>query len=179
VNIRQRFCLLWVDIQRDPDCLVCGDKFRLTAEAEMSAFGNYSRWAYRTKWGSFGVARQATYEQYGFPDTAERVTPKTTLLNTNSQKREASNPIRKPSTSPNKSPKKVQYGEPLDFRGLRHAPINEQGVVYLFGIVSHELGFLIESVRISYPDCGGKRCVDEKRQIWERTLIKFEFKSSN
>jgi molybdopterin/thiamine biosynthesis adenylyltransferase len=25
---------LWVDIQRDPDCLVCGDKFRLTAEAE-------------------------------------------------------------------------------------------------------------------------------------------------
>ena len=24
------------------------------------------------------------------------------------------------------------YGEPFDFRGLRHAPINEQGVVYLF-----------------------------------------------
>jgi hypothetical protein len=33
------------------------------------------------------------------------------------------------------------YGEPIDFRGLRHAPINEQGVVYLFGMVSRELGF--------------------------------------
>lgn len=28
---------LWVDIQRDPDCLVCGDKFRLTDEAEHSS----------------------------------------------------------------------------------------------------------------------------------------------
>jgi hypothetical protein len=33
------------------------------------------------------------------------------------------------------------YGEPFDFRGLRHSPINEQGVVYLFGMVSRELGF--------------------------------------
>ena len=30
------------------------------------------------------------------------------------------------------------YGEPIDFRGLRHAPINEQGVVYLFGMVSRD-----------------------------------------
>ena len=29
-----------------------------------------------------------------------------------------------------------QFGKPLDFRGLRRAPINEQGVVYLFGIIS-------------------------------------------
>ena len=28
------------------------------------------------------------------------------------------------------------YGRPIDFRGLRHAPINEQGVVFLFGIVA-------------------------------------------
>lgn len=33
------------------------------------------------------------------------------------------------------------YGAPINFRGLRHAPINEQGVVYLFGMVSAELGF--------------------------------------
>ena len=38
------------------------------------------------------------------------------------------------------------YGEPIDFRGLRHAPINEQGVVYLFGMVSRELGFYIEAI---------------------------------
>ena len=27
------------------------------------------------------------------------------------------------------------YGEPLNFRGLQHAPLNEQGVVFFFGIV--------------------------------------------
>src|SRR5574341_205258 len=45
------------------------------------------------------------------------------------------------------------YGEPIDFRGLRHAPINEQGVVFLFGMVSDELGFLVESVHHPFPDC--------------------------
>ncbi len=75
--------------------------------------------------------------------------------------------------------KKVQYGAPIDFRGLRHAPINEQGVVYIFGMVSRELGFLIESVRTAYPDCEGKRRVDEKRQLWEHVLIEFEYQSSN
>ena len=39
------------------------------------------------------------------------------------------------------------YGEPFDFRGLRHSPINEQGVVYLFGMVSRELGFYVESIQ--------------------------------
>jgi len=75
--------------------------------------------------------------------------------------------------------KKVQFGEPIDFRRLRFAPINEQGVVYLFGMISRELGFLIESIRTEYPDCEGKRCVDTKNKIWEHVRIEFEFKSSN
>jgi hypothetical protein len=31
------------------------------------------------------------------------------------------------------------YGQPMDFRGLRHEPVNEQGVVLLFGMVAKEL----------------------------------------
>ena len=75
--------------------------------------------------------------------------------------------------------KKIQFGEPIDFRGLRFAPINEQGVVYVFGMISRELGFLIESIRTEYPDCEGKRCVDKEGQRWEHVLIEFEYKSSN
>ncbi len=30
------------------------------------------------------------------------------------------------------------YGNPIDFRGLRHEPVNEQGVVFLFGMVARE-----------------------------------------
>lgn len=28
------------------------------------------------------------------------------------------------------------YGDPIDFRGLRHEPVNESGVIFLFGIVA-------------------------------------------
>lgn len=71
------------------------------------------------------------------------------------------------------------FGSPIDFRGLRHAPINEQGVVYLFGMVSRELGFAIESIQQGFPDCEGKYLHDRKRGLWARARIEFEFKASN
>jgi hypothetical protein len=71
------------------------------------------------------------------------------------------------------------YGAPIDFRGLRHAPINEQGVVFLFGVVSYELRFIVEAVHASYPDCEAKRCIDRNRNRWQRVRIEFEYKSSN
>jgi len=80
---------------------------------------------------------------------------------------------------PKKSIKKAEYGEPVDFRGLRHAPINEQGVVYLFGTISRELGFIIEAIRTDFPDCEGKREITGKKDRWERVKIEFEYKSSN
>jgi hypothetical protein len=72
-----------------------------------------------------------------------------------------------------------QFGPPINFRGLRHAPINEQGVVFLFGMVSDELGFIVESIQAGYPDCEAKRCVDRSNQRWQRVRIEFEFWSSN
>lgn len=73
----------------------------------------------------------------------------------------------------------TQYGSPIDFRGLRHAPINEQGVVYLFGMVSFELGFLVEAVHPQFPDCEAKRCIDRRADRWQRVSIEFEYRSSN
>jgi len=73
----------------------------------------------------------------------------------------------------------VVFGAPMNFRGLRHAPINEQGVVYLFGMVSRELGLIVEAIQASFPDCEAKRCVDSKRSRWQRVRIEFEFRSSN
>lgn len=82
------------------------------------------------------------------------------------------------STTPVKPPSQF-YGEPIDFRGLRHAPINEQGVVYLFGMVSRELGFYIEAVQQGFPDCEGKYLHDAKKSLWAKARIEFEFKASN
>lgn len=76
-----------------------------------------------------------------------------------------------------KKPKLV--GEPIHFRGLQFAPINDKGVVFLFGMISHELGFVIEGVRTESPDCEGKRCLDTDSNQWERVKIDFKYRSSD
>jgi hypothetical protein len=88
-----------------------------------------------------------------------------------------------PSTSP---PSKVRYppldhrpiyGQPMDFRGLRHEPVNEQGVVLLFGMVAKELGYTVEAVQSGFPDCEAKRQIAPQR--WQRVHLEFEFESRN
>ena len=69
------------------------------------------------------------------------------------------------------------YGNPIDFRGLRHEPVNEQGVVFLFGMVARELGYHVEAVQTGYPDCEAKRQVSVGK--WQRVRIEFEFESRN
>lgn len=69
------------------------------------------------------------------------------------------------------------YGAPINFRGLQHAPVNELGVVHLFGMISFELGFLVEAVQAAFPDCEAKRLVDSKKGLWQRVRIEFEFQS--
>ena len=72
-----------------------------------------------------------------------------------------------------------KYGSFLNFRGLQHAPINEQGVVFLFGMICFDLGFIVEAVRSGFPDCEAKRRIDNKKDHWERVRIEFEYRSSN
>ena len=69
------------------------------------------------------------------------------------------------------------YGEPLDFPTLRHEPVNEQGVVLLFGMVAKHLGYVVESVQAAFPDCEAKRQIAPRR--WQRVNIEFEFESRN
>jgi len=69
------------------------------------------------------------------------------------------------------------YGNPIDFRGLRHEPVNESGVVFLFGIVARELGYYVEVVQAGYPDCEAKRQISPGK--WQRVKIEFEFESRN
>ena len=71
----------------------------------------------------------------------------------------------------------AEFGELIDFKGLRHAPINENGVIFLFGMVSHEIGFMVEAVHAAFPDCEAKRHIGENR--YQRVRIKFEYQSSN
>jgi len=72
---------------------------------------------------------------------------------------------------------RATYGNPTHFRGLRHEPVNEQGVVLLFGMLAKELGYVIEAVQTGFPDCEAKRQIAPER--WQRVDIEFEFESRN
>ncbi len=69
------------------------------------------------------------------------------------------------------------HGNPTHFRGLRHEPVNEQGVVFLFGMLAKELGYVIEAVQTGFPDCEAMRQITPER--WQRVRIEFEFESRN
>jgi hypothetical protein len=68
-------------------------------------------------------------------------------------------------------------GKRINFRGLVHAPVNELGVVYLFGILAKDMGFDVESVQSGFPDCEATRTT--KNNKLQRVRIEFEFESSN
>jgi hypothetical protein len=67
------------------------------------------------------------------------------------------------------------YGEPIDFRGVRHAPVDIGGVIFLFGIVARELGIHVESLSSGFPRCDAKRQMGAGR--WQRLRIDFELES--
>ena len=66
-------------------------------------------------------------------------------------------------------------GTPLGFRAMLFAPINEAGVIALFGMVAAELGYRIETVAPGFPDCTARRHVGAGR--WESVRIELEFRS--
>jgi len=136
---------------------------------EIERLGKFSRGPYERHFGSWAKAIE---EFVRWKDNGEKANDLGDLKEI-SPEILISQP-RKPSKA-----RKVEYGEPIDFLGLRHAPLNEQGVVYLFGILSRQLGFIIEAVRTDFPDCEGKRQMPGKQERWERVSIEFEFKSSH
>ena len=75
-----------------------------------------------------------------------------------------------------KSRKQVaMYGEPLTHPAMANAPTNEGGVMVLFGALAVQLGFRIERIQTSFPDCEAKRQIVPGR--WEKVVIEFEFES--
>lgn len=67
-------------------------------------------------------------------------------------------------------------GDLINFRGLVYSPVNEDGVIFLFGRVVDDLHMYIEEIKAGYPDCVARRYTGKG---WERILIEFEYQSSN
>ena len=67
-------------------------------------------------------------------------------------------------------------GDLINFRGLVYAPMNENGVVFLFGKVAEDLNMYIEEIKPGFPDCIARRFTGKG---WERVRVEFEFSSRN
>jgi hypothetical protein len=72
---------------------------------------------------------------------------------------------------------RLPYGESLNPFPMAHAPTNETGVVFAFGMLARELGFVILSMQAAYPDCIALRWMGENS--WRRLRIEIEFQSMN
>lgn len=67
-------------------------------------------------------------------------------------------------------------GDLINFRGLVYSPMNENGVVFVFGRVIDDLHMYIEEIKPGFPDCVARRFTGKG---WERVTIEFEYASSN
>jgi hypothetical protein len=68
-------------------------------------------------------------------------------------------------------------GEPFDRRPMTNAPVNELGVMVLFGMVAAGLGLQVESVQGKFPDCIARRQVAPGK--WQYLRIELEYESKN
>lgn len=67
-------------------------------------------------------------------------------------------------------------GEPINFRGMIYAPLNEAGVVLLFSKVMDDLGVVYESSPLTGFDMVGRERTDRG---YVRKHFEFEYRSSN
>lgn len=70
-----------------------------------------------------------------------------------------------------------ETGGILGVRGIVYEPINEQGVILLFAALGHDLGFMIEGIRSSFPDALLRR--RNSKGTWNSCMAEFEYKSSS
>jgi hypothetical protein len=67
------------------------------------------------------------------------------------------------------------YGPPLGPASITNGPVNESGVIFLFGMLAARLGFVVMRIQAEFPDCEAMREVEPGR--WQRVRIEFEFES--
>ncbi len=84
--------------------------------------------------------------------------------------------VKKPPPTYRKKGRGPTSGEPINFRGMVYAPLNEAGVVLLFSKVMDDLGIIYESSPISGFDMVGRVQTDKG---FELKYFEFEYLSSN
>jgi len=167
----------WVELMRKlgkvPSILEYDMHSRYSHRPLVSRFGNWRQ----AQMGLLRVAEENGWEAQ-WKDEVEML--RRQLAETNAQgktfRRQTSGHC---SVQPNRGIMKDRptYGPPLARVPLAHGPTNEQGVLFLFGAIAGDLGFLVTRVQIGFPDCEAMREVAPG--VWQRVDIELEKESRN
>ena len=69
------------------------------------------------------------------------------------------------------------YGEPLLMPEMQHAPVNEAGVLFAFGVLARRLGFVVKRWQVDFPDCLAVR--EMAKGQWQDVNVEVEMYSRN
>src|SRR5947209_6698163 len=83
----------------------------------------------------------------------------------------------KPKAGPKRLKDRPTFGPPLIKSGMLCGPENENGVLFLFGMLAWRLGFAIKKVQQAFPDIIALRKIDER--TWQEVRIEVEEESRN
>ncbi|HKV90970.1 MAG TPA: hypothetical protein VJW20_00330 [Candidatus Angelobacter sp.] len=157
---------------------------KLQKVPNMTEYEAYSKYSQRPLMTRFGTWRQA---QMGLLALAQEngweMEWKDVLDVLREHLRQTGQPVRtfrRPgSGSPDSKilPDRLTYGPPLMRVPLAHGPTNEQGVLFLFGAIGEDLGFLVTHVQTKFPDVEAMREVAPG--VWQRVDIEVEEYSRN
>jgi hypothetical protein len=153
---------------------------KIPSKAEFAHLGKHSDTPLKTRFGSWGqVPRylRRYMEEQGLTEEWKDVMA---LIHAYEQGQDGMEMAASPECE-QKKPRVMTdrpvYGPLIRPYPMIHGPINENGVLYLFGTVSERLGFVVTLIQGAFPDCYAMRLVDVDR--WQPVRIEFEYESRN
>ncbi|MEN8153841.1 MAG: hypothetical protein ABFR75_07435 [Acidobacteriota bacterium] len=75
--------------------------------------------------------------------------------------------------------KEKNKAEYINFRGIKTAPVDVNGVIFIFGLICEELSFIIEKFNSDLPCFEGKRSLNSSGTKMEDVKLGFFYKSSD
>jgi len=154
---------------------------RVPTIVEYEGEGKFSRRPFRTRFGKWDRAAEWMVEfaegKALRKEWEDVIAITRAYLQRKKKAQEISSPLLVWPSLPGVMQGRPLYGEPVMASAMATAPVNELGVVFLFGMLAKQLGFLVLRIQAEFPDCEALRQMEEKR--WQGTRIEFELLSRN
>ncbi len=154
---------------------------RVPTAVEYEGRSRYSRRPFQNRFGKWTsvAARMVEFAEGKAlkKEWEDVITITRTYLQEKKKAEEISSPLVAWTSLPGLVEGRAQYGEPVLSSAMATAPVNELGVVFLFGMMARQLGFVVLRIQAEFPDCEALRQMEEKR--WQGSRIEFELMSRN